>query len=116
MEDINGGWNGRLPHVNEYFLEWQIKLGLQGWEITTKEILDAQVTYPDDLRGEDRSFVGISIKPPKATIYHSRELTEEDIIHELLHIKYPYRSADFKTWDDYEDWVGEETWELYETS
>ena len=47
-------------------------------------------------------FVGIM--PSKdalhATIFHDRKLTEEDIIHELLHVKYP---------DWSEDQVNEET-------
>jgi hypothetical protein len=25
----------------------------------------------------------------EAVIYHDRDLTEEDIVHELLHVKYP---------------------------
>lgn len=74
--------------------KWKKRLGLDKWEITTKEILDAQVTYPDDLRGEDRSFVGVRVDPPKAIIYHSRELRVDDIIHELLHIKHPDWSED----------------------
>ena len=74
--------------------KWQRKLGLMDWYIVTEAIDDAQVTYPDDLHGEDRSFVGVHIAPPKAIIYHSRELREDDIIHELLHIAHPKWSED----------------------
>lgn len=80
--------------------KWKRKLSLKDWDITTEEISDAQVTYPDDCVGEERFFVGIEIGDGKAKIYHARELTEEDIVHELLHVKHPEKS---------EDWVEQET-------
>ena len=71
---------------------WQDELGLEDWKITTQRITDDQVTYPDDL--DDKSFVGIEIGDKSAVIYHSRELEDEDIVHELLHIKFPEKSED----------------------
>ena len=66
-------------------------LSLEDWEIYTKRILKEQVTYDADVSNEDRYFIGV--KPnhnnKTATIYHDRDLTEEDIAHELLHVKFP---------------------------
>ena len=66
---------------DELINKWKFNLGIDQ-EITTVSIDDAQVVYPDDL--EDKCFVGVCFKD--GTIYHSRDLTEEDIVHELLHV------------------------------
>ena len=80
--------------------KWQSKLNLNEWEFTTKEILPEQVVYDNNCPDEDKYFVGIEIDKHNkvGTIYHDREITEKDIIHELLHVKYPNKS---------EDWVNE---------
>ena len=67
------------------------ELNLKEWSFTTEEILPEQVTYGDYVPQKDRYFVGIEIDKENkiGTIYHDRELTEADIIHELLHVKYP---------------------------
>jgi len=77
--------------------KWQSKLGLKEWSFTTEEIQPEQVTYGGYVPQKDRYFIGIEIdKENKAgTIYHDRELTEADIIHELLHVKYPNKSEDW---------------------
>ena len=66
-------------------------LSLEDWEIYTIRILEEQVTYDTDVPNEDKYFIGITpnyyIKA--ATIYHDRDLTDEDILHELLHVKFP---------------------------
>ena len=87
--------------------KWQKKLGLETWKITTEAISDEQVIYPSDCLSEERFFVGIDICDGEATIYHARELTEEDIVHELLHIKHPRRLGE--THEEYEDWIEHET-------
>ena len=71
--------------------EWKDKLGLNKWVITTEEIDPKSVTYPDDCIGEERFFVGIvpNKETKKAVIYHDRPLTEEYVVHELLHVKNP---------------------------
>ena len=78
--------------------KWKHNLAMLDWTITTEPILDSQVIYPDDLLVKD--FVGIVYSNMYGTIYHSRPLTEEDIVHELLHAKNPDRS---------EKWVVAET-------
>jgi hypothetical protein len=77
--------------------KWQSKLNLKGWNFITEEILPTQVTYDNDCPVKDRYFVGIEINKENkvGTIYHDRELTEADIIHELLHVKYPNKSEDW---------------------
>lgn len=54
-------------------------------DVKTEAILSKQVTYPKDLKVKE--FIGVDIK--EKIIYHTRPLTEEDIVHELLHIKLP---------------------------
>ena len=77
--------------------KWQNRLGLQDYKILTSKISNEQVVYPSDC---EKEFVGVCIVGDEATIYHTRDLTEEDIIHELLHVKYP--SVDH-------DWINSET-------
>lgn len=63
--------------------KWLNILELTG--VKTEAILPQQVTYPDDLKLKE--FIGVDIK--QKIIYHTRPLTENDIVHELLHIKLP---------------------------
>ena len=78
----------------KYISKWQEILDLEDWYITTEAISDDQVIYPDDI-GNDRYFIGVERRKNKnAVIYYSRELEEEDIVHELLHLKYPEKSED----------------------
>lgn len=71
--------------------KWLDKLEISKWSVNTQLIDAAAVTYPDDLPDKDKFFIGIvsSEDALNATIFHDRELTEEDIVHELLHVKYP---------------------------
>jgi hypothetical protein len=77
--------------------EWQTKLGISQWGITTEKIDPKQVIY----EGE-KYFIGISIDWDNLSgvIYHDIDLTEEAIIHELLHIRYSTEN---------EDWINETT-------
>ena len=77
--------------------EWQEKLQIPHWVITTERIDPEQVMYA----GEDY-FIGISIDWDNLSgvIYHDIDLTEEAIIHELLHIRYSTEN---------EDWINETT-------
>mgnify|MGYP003657149251 FL=1 len=74
--------------------KWQSKLNLKGWSFPIQEIQPTQVVYNNDCPVKDRYFVGIEIDKENkiGTIYHDRELTEADIIHELLHVKHPNKS------------------------
>ncbi len=46
-----------------------------------------QVATTDGRRG--CSLVGVVLHEEEACIYHTRRLTEEDIVHELLHVAHP---------------------------
>tara|TARA_R110000824_G_scaffold309064_1_gene496490 strand:- start:1133 stop:1414 length:282 start_codon:yes stop_codon:yes gene_type:complete len=83
--------------MNEMIKEWQEKLQIPHWVITTERIDPEQVMYA----GEEY-FIGIAIDWDNLSgvIYHDIDLTEEAIIHELLHIRYPTEN---------EDWVNETT-------
>ena len=80
--------------------KWLKKLELTEWTIELEPLSNEQVLC--DCPKEDCYFIGIDrdFKNKSAVIFHDRDLTEEDIIHELLHIKY----ADWS-----EDQVNEET-------
>ena len=69
--------------------QWLTRFGLSHWKVTTERISVYQVS--DDDCGIGSEFVGVSIDnaPYSATIHHTRKLTEEDIIHELLHVRHP---------------------------
>lgn len=79
---------------------WQKVLGLEKYTIITESISREQVTFPEDISDEDKYFIGISLKDNVATIFHDREMTQEDILHELLHLAFPEKS---------EDWINKET-------
>jgi len=83
--------------MNNLVDKWQSKLNLKEWSFLTEEIQPEQVVYDNDCPVKDRYFIGIEIDKENkiGTIYHDRELTEADIIHELLHVKYPNKSEDW---------------------
>ena len=83
--------------INEIIKEWQTKLEISHWSITTEKIDPEQVIY----NGE-KYFIGIAIDwdTLKGVIYHDIDLDEESIIHELLHIRYSTED---------EDWINETT-------
>jgi len=71
--------------------KWKTILSLDNWIITTERIDPGQVMYDTDCPSEDRYYVGICsvINSKMAVLYHDRDLTERDVIHELLHVRYP---------------------------
>ena len=70
---------------------WKEAFELNEWNIAVTKIDPESVTYPDDIDECDRYYVGIEPHhiDKIATIYHDRDLTERDIIHELLHVRFP---------------------------
>jgi hypothetical protein len=74
--------------------KWLKKLELTDWTVELEPLNNEQVLC--DCPAEDCYFIGIDrdFKNKSAVIFHDRDLTEEDIIHELLHIKYADWSED----------------------
>lgn len=74
--------------------KWQKILDLDDWVIHTESIRNDQVEYPDDL--ELKEFVGISIDHDNkyGLINHTRDLNDFDVVHELLHCKWPTMSEE----------------------
>lgn len=66
--------------------KWKERLEISQ-DIVLEEIQEEQITYPADISPTDKYYIGIS--PTAYTLYHNRPLTEEDIVHELLHVKFP---------------------------
>jgi len=75
---------------------WKTHLDLEDWDISLERICRDQVAFDDEVPEIDRYFIGISPDhdTKKATLFHDMDLTEEDILHELLHIKCPKLSED----------------------
>lgn len=70
---------------------WKTVFGITDWDIICTVIDEMQVI--DIWEGETpgHEFVGIerNFSTRTGIIYHTRPLEEDDIIHELLHIRYP---------------------------
>ena len=73
---------------------WKSQFYLQDWEIKNEPISIFQVA--DEYCRVGNQLVGIvkNAQDKVATIYHTRKLREEDIVHELLHVRYPDWSED----------------------
>lgn len=80
-------------HAREIVAHWQKWFGLDAYSIDIQRVSLFQVTSEDDMfvEGVGSSLVGIEIdhSNKQACIYHTRQLTEEDIVHELLHVLNP---------------------------
>ena len=66
---------------------WQSMLDITDWEINCEMISELQVVDALDGNSPGHEFVGIAIQSTakKGTIFHTRALLEDDIVHELLH-------------------------------
>lgn len=75
-----------LPLINK----WQVLLSLSDWVILCEPISEDQVVDEMAQNTHGHEFVGIHIDFTNkiGTIYHTRKLKEEDIIHELLHVRF----------------------------
>lgn len=88
----NAAKNIVLPIATKNFVAfWQNAFGLEHWTILCEAISEQQVV--DDLDGGTcgHEFVGVYVDRPTRTayIYHTRPLDEDDIVHELLHVRFP---------------------------
>lgn len=81
---------------NQYIKFWQKYLELLDWSVVSEKIKKEQVLYDIDVPKDDQYFVGVHINncDKVATIYHDRELNDEYVLHELLHVKYPKFTED----------------------
>ena len=72
--------------------KWQKILEISDWTIRTKRILPEQIIY----NGE-KYFIGIcrEFDKKEGTIYYDIDLTEEAIVHELLHVAYPEKDEEW---------------------
>ena len=75
-----------LPLINK----WQVLLGISDWVILSEPISEEQVVDELEQNTHGHEFVGIHIDfaNKTETIYHTRKLKEDDIIHELLHVRF----------------------------
>jgi len=81
---------GSVPLQRSSIEYWQSVLGLWAWKVMCTPISEMQVL--DDLYGDlpGHEFVGVVIdeRLKIAKIYHTRHLMKDDIIHELLHVRF----------------------------
>lgn len=70
---------------------WALFLELTEWSIEVTPIFPEQVLYNADVPYADRYFIGIhrEEETKEATIFYDRNMSEEDILHELIHLRYP---------------------------
>ena len=75
-----------LPLINK----WQDLLGLSHWVILCEPIFEDQVVDEMVQNTYGHEFVGIHIDFTNkiGTIFHTRKLKEDDIVHELLHVRF----------------------------
>ena len=75
-----------LPLINK----WQVLLGLSDWVILCESISEDQVVDEMEENTHGHEFVGIHIDFTNkiGSIYHTRKLKEDDIVHELLHVRF----------------------------
>lgn len=66
---------------------WQKRLSLSHYRASLHRIGPMQVTGPDGRPGAE--LVGVIVDDSAFTIVHTRDLTDEDIAHELLHVLAP---------------------------
>ena len=73
---------------------WKSYFDLVDWEIRCEQISMFQVS--DEFCRVGNQLVGIVMNSQikLATLFHTRKLREEDIIHELLHVRSPAWSED----------------------
>jgi hypothetical protein len=65
---------------------WRGRLGIPR-PVAVERVSSRQVVGPTGRRG--CSLVGVVLDEASATIYHTRALTPEDVVHELLHVAHP---------------------------
>lgn len=78
---------------------WQDLLRLDDFEGSCRRISQWQVTDEDGTIGAQ--LVGVVVDGKRFIIVHTRDLTEHDVIHELLHVAFPrWEHALVEHWTD----------------
>ena len=68
---------------------WQDQLDLSHFKADVVNIDSMQVVDDNGCPGNELVGVVSDYKNKSFTIYHTRSLEEEDVVHELLHVKHP---------------------------
>ena len=76
----------REKEVRSWIKKWKSIFKITN-RILVKQISRWNVIDENNKRGA--SLVGVTSNKNSSTIFHTRKLTEEDIIHELLHVAHP---------------------------
>jgi hypothetical protein len=94
MPDRTRGVSAVSAHAAQSLARWRHRLGLSEYRIELERISPLAVC--DEHNRVGNSLVGIVAdhKRREATIFHTRRLTEEDIVHEMLHLRHPEWSED----------------------
>jgi hypothetical protein len=78
---------------------WQWRLGLVEWTARRERISPLQVVDETGMPGNE--LIGVVLEALAFTIVHTRDLTEHDVIHELLHVAFPEWEHDqIELWTD----------------
>lgn len=77
---------GGNEKAHRWVREWRRRLGI-ACPVRLERTSIWQVTDERGRRG--CSLVGVALNRNEACIFHTRRLTEEDIVHELLHVAFP---------------------------
>jgi hypothetical protein len=77
--------------VYERIEYWKSVFEIAEWNIVCEAIDEMQVVDIWEESTPGHEFVGIhsDFETKTATLYYTRPLEEDDIIHELLHVRYP---------------------------
>ena len=70
--------------------KWQALLDISDWVILCEPIFEDQADDEMEQNTHGHEFEGVHIDFSNQikTIYHTRELKEDDIVHELLHVRF----------------------------
>ena len=80
---------------------WRAFLGITQM-VVTERISRFQVTGESGRAGA--ALIGVTFDAHRATIYHTRALTVEDLIHELLHVAHPTWSEEHVVYETARLW------------
>jgi hypothetical protein len=68
---------------------WRSRLGLAAYRIGLERISPLAVCDERGRVGHELVGVVVDHEQRRATIFHTRRLSDEDVVHELLHVRHP---------------------------